>query len=95
MGRQRSPDLCGPSPKKDHVAGVLDPRKRKMDDMENEELHQRAALFAAKIQHKVQPSARSDQIWATSQQKTNTQGQDIDKMEFDDSYKDGEQNSNL
>lgn len=93
--RQRSSELCDASPKKDHEAGASDPRKEKIEDTEDGEAHEGAALLAPTIHHKVQPNARSHQIWATSQQKTKKQGQDVDEMDIDSTNKDEEGDSNL
>ena len=66
-----------------------------MEDTENGEGHEGAALFASKRHQNLQLDIQSDQTRATGQQKTNTQAQDVDEMDIDSSNKDGEQDSNL
>ena len=93
-GGRYSPDLYGASPKRPHEAGGSHPGKRKMGDRDDAEVDEEA-LCTAKKHREMQPSARSDRYLGSSQPKTDTQTQNIDKMDIDSSNKEDEQDSSL
>lgn len=92
MGRPTSPDPYGASPEKKHKAGFSDPKKRKIEDTEDGEVHEEAGFLDAK-RHRPefdmkQGSAQSDQKGASSQAKNDSKDQEVDEMDTDSNKKD-------
>lgn len=87
-GRLASTETHEASNKEGHTA------KRKLDETEDREAHEESNLIGAKRhgfeQYDMQSSAQLHQRGASNQQKNDTKGQEVDKMDIDSNKKEGE-----